>query len=303
MLMNIPELLQKGDTIGIAAPAGSADRETLHKGSRILEAQGFSVFLPQGLMQNSGYLAGEDAHRAEILHRLFTDDSVRAILCARGGYGSLRLLPLLDYDLIRRHPKIFMGFSDITALLSVFCEKCHMICFHGPMLSTLKAEDSLADFFQSLASGGLLRIPAANPLVLRSGRAGGRLAGGNLATLCHMVGTDFHPFFEGKILLLEDWKEPLYKIDRMLSQMKLAACFRGVRGIVLGSFSDCAAEKEIHSLLQDIFREDDIPIMAGFDIGHGPCNTPLPLGCAAEMDTEKAELCIFGPFTRQKSSV
>ncbi|MEZ4528887.1 MAG: LD-carboxypeptidase [Desulfobacterales bacterium] len=286
----MPEPLLPGNTIGIAAPAGPCDPEDVKRGVRILESAGYAVMLPEGLFEKRAYLAGTDAHRAEILSRLFADDSVKAVFCARGGYGSMRILPLLDREFFRGHPKIFTGFSDITALLCFFQHHCGMVCFHGPVLSTLDEGDSLTALLQAVSGQGHLLIQQENAAVLRPGRASGPVSGGNLATLCHLVGTDFAPCFQGQILILEDWNEPPYKIDRMLTQMRLSGCFADLKGLILGSFEHCGTEAEIHSIIKDVFQDSEIPVMSGFSFGHGSPNITVPLGLMAEMDTDNALL-------------
>jgi len=289
----IPEPLLPGDLIGIAAPAGPCDPGEVEKGIRILESAGYAVLVPDGLSEKNGYLAGTDAHRAEIVTRLFADDAVKAVFCARGGYGSMRILPLLDTELIRSHPKIFAGFSDITALLCFFQNQCGMVCFHGPVVSTLEEGESLIALKDALREPERVRIHAENAHVLFSGTASGIVSGGNLTTLCHLTGTDFQPGFDGHIVMLEDRNEPLYKIDRMLTQMKLSRCFRGIKGVVLGSFDQCGAEEDIYGIIKDIFHDCEVPVMAGFPFGHGPRNLTFPLGMNAEMNTDNALLSFY----------
>ncbi|MGE0086772.1 MAG: LD-carboxypeptidase [Desulfococcaceae bacterium] len=286
----IPEPLLPGDIIGIAAPAGPCDRMDVEQGGRLLESAGYSVLIPDGLFEKNSYLAGTDAHRAGIINRLFADDAVKAIFCARGGYGSMRILPLLDRESIRRHPKIFAGFSDITALLSFFQNQCGMVCFHGPVLSTLYEGESLDALLCAVRGERILRIYPENAVVLSPGRASGIVSGGNLATLCHLTGTAFQPFFKGQIVILEDWNEPPYKIDRMLTQMKLSGCFSGIRGLILGSFENCGPDAEIRNIIKDVFKDCEMPVMAGFKFGHCPGNITLPLGLRAEMDTDRTVL-------------
>jgi len=255
---------------------------------------GFHVFIPEELFEKKGYLAGDDAHRANLLNRLFADNQVKAILCARGGFGSLRILSLLDFDMIKKNPKIFIGFSDITAILSVLYEKCGLVTFHGPVMTTLvtadqKTKDSL---FEILSSCIKSDIRPEKGVVIQEGVASGILSGGNLATLCHLFGTPFQPDFREHILLLEDISEPAYKIDRMLTQMKLAGCFDQVAGVILGSFEDCGDINDIFRIVKNIFRSYQIPVFAGFDIGHGKCNISVPIGIKATLDTKKMVLSV-----------
>ncbi len=288
----IPRSLSHGDTIGIAAPAGAFEKEKFYQGIAVLEGMGFQVFVPDYLFEKKGYLAGDDAHRANLLNRLFADNQIKAILCARGGFGSLRILSLLDFEIIRNNPKIFVGFSDITAILSVLYEKCGLVTFHGPVLTTLgtgdqKTKDAL---FSALSSGIKSDIRPEKGVIIQEGIASGILSGGNLATLCHLLGTQFQSDLRGHILLLEDISEPAYKIDRMLTQMKIAGCFDQVAGVVLGSFEDCGDMNDIFRIVKNIFRSCQIPVLAGFDIGHGKCNITLPLGIEAILDTYKMVL-------------
>ncbi len=299
MEFRMPEPLLPGDIIGIAAPAGPCDAAELERGIGILESAGFSVLIPEGLSEKNGYLAGSDEHRSGIVNRLFADDRVKAVFCARGGYGCMRILPLLDRETIRKHPKIFTGFSDITALLSFFQNQCKMTCFHGPVLSTLDAGESLSALLCAVRDPCALRIHSEHPVVLRPGRTAGIVSGGNLATLCHLTGTPFQPCFEGQIVILEDWKEPPYKIDRMLTQMKFSGCFKGIKGLILGSFEHCGADAEIHDIIKDVFQGCEIPVMAGFGFGHGSRNITVPLGQAAEMDTDNAALVFQAPAGMQ----
>lgn len=293
----IPEPLVPGDTIGIAAPAGPCDPDEVERGIRILESAGYFAMLPEGLFEKNSYLAGTDAHRAGIINRLFADNTVKAVFCARGGYGCMRILPLLDRKTICKHPKIFTGFSDITALLSFFQNQCGMVCFHGPVLSTLEAGESLDALLDAVRDRGALRIHLKNAVVLRPGKTAGIVSGGNLATLCHLAGTPFQPRFEGQIVILEDWNEPPYKIDRMLTQMKLSGCFTGIKGLILGSFEHCGADAEIHNIIKDVFRDCEIPILAGFGFGHGSRNITVPLGVRAEMDAGGAVLSFQTPVS------
>jgi muramoyltetrapeptide carboxypeptidase len=172
--IQLPSRLKPGDKIGIAAPAGPFDRETFFRGVHIFEEKGFEVFFPDGLLEATGYLAGSDDHRAQLVNQLFADNSVDAIICARGGYGSLRILPLLDYDVIAKNPKVFIGFSDITALLIVLFARCGLVTFHGPVVTSLADahELTVSSLFQTITSDGKLeksRSPTVSQLVPEPG--------------------------------------------------------------------------------------------------------------------------------------
>jgi len=289
-----PPCLKPGDTIGIVAPAGPFDPEKFVRGKAVLETMGFRIFYDESIFQQHGFLAGTDAQRADQMNRLFADPSVQAIVCARGGYGSMRILPLLDYQTIQLHPKIFMGFSDVSALLTMLYEQCSLVTFHGPMVTSLAGatEKTISSMRTALTSDGPLELVPEEGKTIKSGISSGILCGGNLTTLCHLVGTPYATNFKGKILLLEDVGEMTYRIDRMLTQMKLAGCFNGMAGLILGAFKKCGQLNEIVEIFDNIFHDADIPILAGFDIGHGETNLTVPLGQDATLDAGKKRLYV-----------
>lgn len=288
-----------GDTVGIVAPAGPFDPEKFAKGTTILESMGFRTFFDERIFREDGFLAGTDLERADQVNRLFVDPDIQAIVCARGGYGSMRILPFLDFKVIQKHPKIFMGFSDITALLSVLHDRCGLVTFHGPVVTTLAnaAEETIAAMKTALISKTVLELTPEKDIVLKKGKASGLVAGGNLTTLCHLVGTPYAPSFKGKVLFLEDVGEMPYRIDRMLTQMKLAGCFIGITGLILGTFKDCGHMDEIVEIFDNIFKDADVPILAGFNIGHGTQNLTLPMGLGAMLDADKKRLLFHEPAT------
>jgi len=244
------------------------------------------VYCPEGIFNRNGYLAGGDESRAAVLNYLFSDSRVKAIVCARGGFGSIRILPLLDYDIICKNPKIFAGYSDASALLSFLYEKCSLVTFHGPMVTTLSeaSKRTRLAMFSTLTSRSDFEIKLKKGVSIKTGITSGALLGGNLATLCHLIGTSFLPSYRGHILFIEERGEALYRIDRMLTQMKLAGCFDGLAGLLLGSFTDCGPAKEIYKVVTRVFGEMDIPILAGFDGGHGKENITIPLGIETTID-------------------
>ena len=287
-----PARLKPGDKIGIAAPAGPFEQDVFSRGAHVLEEMGFEIYVPEGRLDARDYLAGTDEQRAGVVNGLFADRSVDAVICARGGYGSLRILDLLDYDTIAQNPKIFIGFSDITALLSVLFDRCGLVVFHGPVLTSLADthEHTGRSLFQTVTSDGKLEIEVPDGATLQPGSAAGIMCGGNLATLCHLVGTPFAPLFAGKILFLEDRAEPPYKIDRMLMQMQLAGCFEGIAGVVLGSFEACGSDEEISRIVKGIFDDTRVPILSGLNSGHGNLNLTLPMGIEATLDADRQVL-------------
>ena len=294
-----PPRLKPGDTIGIVAPAGPFDPEKFMKGKSVLESMGFQTFFDDGIFQKHGFLAGTDIQRADQVNRLFADPTVQAIVCARGGYGSMRILSLLDFDTIQTHPKIFLGFSDISALLSVLYDRCSLVTFHGPVVTTLAkaSEKTIMAMKTVLTSDAPLELTPENGKVIKPGVCSGALIGGNLTTLCHLVGTSFVPNFKGKILLIEDVGEVPYRIDRMLTQMKLAGCFNEIAGLILGGFKECGYLDEVLEIFSNIFEDADIPILTGFEVGHGEHNLTIPMGLGATLDTKSKKLLFHKPPT------
>ncbi len=288
-----PRALNPGDTIGIVAPASPFDPDELECGMDRLRAIGFRLRPADGLFERSGYLAGSDVQRAAQLHQVFTDDTIDAVMCARGGYGTLRLLSRLDYDLIRSHAKAFIGFSDITALHVALGLRSGLVTFHGPTVTTLgKADRRTLDSFREVLTGTVpFRITAQNGRVIRPGAAEGVLAGGNLNTLNHLLGTPFAPHYRGAILLIEDTREAPYRVDRMLTQMRLAGIFDGLAGVAAGSFKDCGRPDEIDKVIEACFGDMGIPILAGCGIGHDAPNATVPLGVRVQLVTAQARLC------------
>ena len=236
-----PKRLFPGDLLGVAAPAGPFDVQKFEKGVAAIKDMGFEVLVPEHLQQPDRYLAASDTHRASLLNDLFNTPDVKGIICARGGYGSMRILELMDFDLLRQHPKVFVGFSDISALISAIINRSGLVVFHGLLVTTLGTVSARTkeNFFRAVTWDQPLDIKSENPRVISPGKASGIVSGGNLATLCHLLGTPYSPIYKKNILVLEDTGEAPYRIDRMLFQMKMAGCFQGLSGVVLGSFQDC----------------------------------------------------------------
>lgn len=282
-----PTALGFGDTIGIAAPSGAFDEERFQKGLAVIEAMGFCVCIPDGTYAAQRYLAGTDEHRAAMFNSLFADTHVKAVVCARGGFGALRMAPLLDMALIGRNPKIFVGFSDISVLLSALGEKAGLVTFHGPVVTSLANADdaTVASLAAALTAVDPLHLDLPDGLTLVPGVAQGPVRGGNLAALCQMIGTPWQPKFDGCLLFLEETNEPAYRIDRMLTQMRLAGCLKGVAGVALGGFDRCGPVDLIFEIVQEHVAEG-VPILAGFPVGHGRANQTLPMGIWATLDAD-----------------
>lgn len=289
-----PARLQPGSVIGIAAPASPFDPEVLRRGVGVLEAMGFETVVPEGVFARRRHLAGPDAERAALFQNLWRDERVDAVLCARGGYGCLRILPMLDYDALAAHPKPLIGFSDVTALHAAVGDRCGLVTFHAPLATTLASasERTLESFRTALLSGEpqtfQLADGASPP---HSGAAAGPLCGGNLTTLCHLVGTPFMPDLSGGILFLEDRGEAPYRLDRMLTHLKLAGCLDGVRGVVLGSFEGCGTAEEIRAVVEDCL-DPGLPVLSGLAAGHTDPNLTLPLGAEAVLDADARTLTV-----------
>lgn len=291
-----PLRLTPGDTIAVIAPAGPVIPSEILPAKERLEALGFHVVLGNSLYENRSYLAGSDQARLKDLLDAFRDTTVKAILCARGGYGALRLLPEIDLDLIRANPKILVGYSDITALLLCLSGRTGLVSFHGPMArDLLKNQGNNLQYLLGLLSG---TSPNGDQMrgvrVLKPGKCRGRLVGGNLSLLCHMAGTPYMPKWRQCVLFLEDKGEASYRIDRMLTHLRLSGFLKGIAGLAAGEFAECGEPLQIDELLLDAVGDLDIPVVSGFPFGHGEENLTLPLGMPAVLDTDRLTLTWAG---------
>lgn len=294
-----PKALTKGGTIGIVSPAGPVDPGELDRAVKRLTGMGFRVVLGDSVLERWRYLAGPDGARAADLNKMFRRPEVSAILCARGGFGTARLLDHLDEAAATANPKIVVGSSDVTLLLNHLHQRFGWITFHGPMAAPNFGRTPSAlteEWFTRILSGDLSRPVMAfeGTTALRGGVAEGRLAGGCLTLLCSSLGTPYEIRTEGSILLLEDVDEAPYRIDRMLVQLKAASKFRGVRGVLFGKMPGCHPPPEagfrLEQAVSDILRDYDIPILFGFPAGHGGEQVTLPLGARVRLNAERAGL-------------
>ena len=287
--------LHAGDTIGIVAPAATGDLAQYSRSIELLKELGYQVKLAPSVMKAEGYLAGTDEERAKDINDFFADEEVKAILCLRGGYGSGRILPLLDTKEIAKHPKLFIGFSDITALHTVLGETCHMVTIHGPMLSSFKDYD-YTDYTLYLFENGLsgsfpagnLPMPKNEPLeTIVPGTATGLLEGGNLTVIASLCGTPYELRGNGAVLFLEDTKVNPYEVDRMLSQLYQNGLLSRVSGIVYGEFTgrpDASANGfTMDEVLSYYARLAGKPAIRNFPAGHESNNLFLPLGVQATL--------------------
>lgn len=282
-----PRRLRRGDRIGVVAPAGPVSESDLEPGLKLLASAGFRVLLGAHVYDRKDYLAGEDKARLADLHAMFRDSTVKAVLCARGGYGCLRLLDKIEYDLIQKNPKIFVGFSDVTALLMAIRTRTGLVTFHGPMVRGLTQNglENWEHLLRLLTAGAPLEMPLLDAIVQLPGRAEGPLIGGNLSLLCHLLGTPFLPSLDGCVLFVEDRGEPPYRLDRMLTHLALTGRLNDISGLIAGQFLDCGDRPVISTLLTDMLADSHIPVVTGLAVGHGAKNLALPFGMRAVLDT------------------
>lgn len=294
---SFPPRLRQGDTIGLIAPAGPyRDRADLEQGIAVLREMGFKVKYSPAIHERDHYLAGSDQSRAADLNQLWGDEEVQAILAVRGGYGSLRMVAGLDLAAIRRTPKALIGFSDITVLLTALAKATGLVTFHGPMVTTLATADegSRQAFFEALTAEKPAALTPADLQILRPGRVAGKLWGGNLTTLAHLLATPYEVEWQDAILFLEDVNESAYRVDRLLTHLKEAGRLQKVAGLILGTFSNLPAATCPDTQL--IWRraleltEERVPVWGNFPVGHGPRNWTLPLGVQVTMDSAAGTL-------------
>lgn len=286
--------LRPGDCLGLIAPAGPAEFDTA-AAHAWAAGHGYGLKIFPGVAQASGYLAGSDQVRLADLHAAYANPAIAAVLCIRGGYGSPRLLDKIDYGLLRANPKPFVGYSDLTALHQALWLETGQVSFHGPMLRPdlltprlPPTETLLLRMLRGeLAKGDTLVHPSDWPLTpLHGGQAQGRLTGGNLTMIGASLGTPWAIDTEGAILFIEDVNEPLFRIDRTLTQLRLAGRFEGLRGVLLGDVAKVELGP-LYALVQETFADAGIPVLAGWRSGHCNPNLTLPLGAQVRLDADK----------------
>ena len=309
-----PKRLAAGDTVGLVAPASppSNDEATRFSGD-LLRSFGFRVKEGVHLYDRDQYLAGDDKDRADDVNAMFADKEVDAIFTLRGGYGTQRMLPFLDYEMIAKNPKVFIGSSDITGILIAMYEKTGLVGFHGPAASGNYSDYALAEFRKVLmAPQGRTRIGQA-PLIeerpghierqnrvtrFAGGTAEGRLIGGNLTLVSTLMGTPYEPDFRDRIVFLEDVNEAPYRIDRMLTQLWLAGKLQHAAGIVFGKFTKADDDGNTFSIEEIIRRRCatlGIPVVSGLMIGHIADKTTVPIGINARLDADAGSLELLEP--------
>ena len=287
MILTKPTKLRQGEKIGIIAPAGPVLQTELQNGIQLLESFGHEVVLSSHLFDKRGYLAGEDNARLEDIHIMFTDNSVKAVFCARGGYGTLRILDRINYDILRENPKIFVGYSDITALLLAIHKETGLVTFHGPVIKELTKRriGNLESFLNLVSNDRLPDLELAGGRVLKPGKATGTLMGGNLSLICHLIGSPFMPSLKGAVLFIEEKGEDLYRVDRLLTHLRLSGVLAESAGLIAGAFEGCGDRPEIERLLSDLVSGLDIPVLTGLPVGHGLINITLPIGLPTTIDS------------------
>jgi muramoyltetrapeptide carboxypeptidase len=322
----VPPALYRGDTIAIIAPASVPDRVRIERAVSRLEVMGFRVKFFGDIYRRWGYLAGDDETRAEELMHAVADPEVAAIFPARGGTGVTRLLDMLDYSLFRKHPKIIAGFSDITALHAALQEQSGLVTFHSPHpMDGIGMPDGLTDlsartFWRAVLAENYCdrqEVGYVVPLnekeredivVSAPGRAEGKIVGGNLSLVCALMGTPYEFDMTGSILFLEEIAEEPYKVDRFLSQLRLAGKLDVLAGIVLGQFTDCGVSADKPSLtlpeiFEGYFSHLGIPVLKNFPTGHTPDNATLPLGIEVELDADEKKITVLENPVRLKRQV
>ncbi len=307
-----PRRLEKGMTVGLVAPSSPPkESEGVRYGIDVLRSLGFKVKEGQHLFARNHYLAGDDQQRADDVNRMFTDPAVDAIFCLRGGYGTPRILPYIDYDAIRQNPKVITGFSDITGLINAIHARTGLVTFHGPVAQQGFSDYTLAEYKKVMVNPSA-PVPIAGPPVVErregqverenritrfvGGKASGPLVGGNLSLLVTLMGTPYEPDFRGRILFLEDVDEAPYRVDRMLTHLWLTGKLQEVAGVVLGKFTKVDYDSNTFNL-EEVFEQRfsamGIPVVRGLMIGHVSDRASVPLGVRAELDGDAGTLTLL----------
>lgn len=306
-----PKPLKIGDTIGIVAPGFTLPKpELVRNFANMLEKEGYNVIFGPNTFGKYGYFSGTDEQRASDLNEMFRNKEVRGIVAARGGWGGARILSLLDYEAIKADPKVFIGYSDITSLLLAIYQKTGLVTFHGPVGTSdwnrfsykhykriiIKEKAYKIKGTKKVKSDSSLEEAETARYVINEGKATGTLVGGNLTVFCGMVGSEYLPDFEGKILFLEDVGEAVYRIDRYLTQLKLAGILDKLAGIVFASCASCEEKEDrsdnftLHDILQFHLEPLKIPAFFGLLSGHLKEQYTLPVGVEVEIDAKKGNI-------------
>jgi len=297
-----PNALKSGDTVAVAAPAATIERQHLERGVNVLASMGFRVKVSERVLARSGILAGDDRERASELRDYFADPEVKAIFSARGGYGCGRLLPLLDFKVMARTHKIFVGISDATFILNALVDFAGMVSFHGPMVAMDFARGLSPRAFehmQDLLSGKLDGFELEARETMHPGSAQGEVIGGCLSVLVATIGTPYAPRFDGRILFLEDTGEKAYRIDRMLVQLRQTGALGRLAGIVFGAIRAIDGNEQETRLIASFAAEQTAglgcPVLYGVEAGHGTENFTIPFGVVARIDSAARRIVFTEP--------
>ncbi|MEK4494442.1 S66 peptidase family protein [Ureibacillus sp. FSL W8-0352] len=310
--MRIPKSLKKGDTIGLVSASSPTPSEVLPRAIKAIEDLGFNVVVGETCKERHGYLAGKDDLRAQEINEMFRNPEIDGIFCIRGGYGAQRILPLLDLEMIKENPKVFAGYSDVTALHIVFNQLCQFVTFHSPMPSTEFIKEEMDDYtwnsfltsvMDTERTDYFLENAPGNPVkVLVPGEATGELVGGNLTLVASSLGTPYEIDTKGKILFLEDIDEYERSVDRMLTQLKLAGKLDDAAGILLGAWTNCGPQNpdkpeqslRLHTIFEEILVPTGKPILMDITCGHVLPTMTLPLGKKISFNTELRMIKVMG---------
>ena len=281
----------------MVAPAGCVEPESLAAGVEAIRGAGFEVELSASIRERKGYLAGDPRNRAEDLLGFFRRADIDAIFCARGGFGSMQLLPYLTSE-IQRYPKIFTGYSDITVLLNWLRHNCQMVTFHAPMVAMDMAGSWVArskEHFWATMTGELRAWKVSLGDIVRAGKAEAEMMGGCLSILVTTLGTAYEIDTTAKLLFLEDVGEPPYRIERMLTHLKMAGKFDRLAGLVFGDFTRCEGDgpRSIREIVGELFHDARYPVVMGLHAGHGVENLTLPFGVNMALDGDAATLALI----------
>ena len=296
-----PPALVSGARVGLIAPSGPLrDKTELEQGIQNVRMLGWEPVVGEYVLERDGYLAGSDEHRVADLNRFARDESIEAIWCLRGGYGAMRLLDKIDYDAFAKRPRALIGYSDITALHAAIGQRANLVTFHGPTARVELTPFTRASFAEamSLEAGATMACRGGAMMPLVGGRASGRLVGGNLALVTALSGTPYAWDFDGAILVLEDVSEQVYRIDRMLTQLRLSGAFDRLAGLAFGSFTEIPddtanAERSLEPVLREFAERVGVPAVMNFPIGHVPDHLTVPLGAMADLDADDCAFCAY----------
>lgn len=304
----IPGRLKFGDTIGLVSPASPAEPSDIKKAITFFQDIGFKVKEGKHIHNKCGYLAGTDLNRASDIMDMFLDTDVSMILCIRGGYGTMRILPLLDYEIIKKTRKLFVGFSDITCLLNTLYSRCRLISFHGPMATSNFTDiDTCKSFFSTLMKGTRpydLINPNGYPFDCSTCRiAEGKIVGGNLSLICSTIGTPYEIDTKENILFIEEVNEAPYAIDKYLTQLLLAKKLQSCSGFILGQFTNCTTKNsnnnfDLNKIIKDRLLSLNKPTLYNVMAGHDYPNTIIPIGAKAIIDCTVKKLYILEPVVK-----